>query len=72
MTGGVLLDPTPADIQRVAGEALAGRLDVRPAGIGPDAAAVEQTFVNKDAVGTLKLGQARGVALLAPAPTGAA
>lgn len=33
----------------------------------PDTAAVEQTFVNKDAVGTLKLGQARGVALLVPA-----
>ena len=38
----------------------------------PDAAAVEQTFVNKDAVGTLKLGQARGVALLAPAQAGIA
>lgn len=36
----------------------------------PDAAAVEQTFVNKDAAGTLKLGQARGVALLAPAQAG--
>ncbi|WP_022707743.1 crossover junction endodeoxyribonuclease RuvC [Paracoccus zeaxanthinifaciens] len=36
----------------------------------PDAAAVEQTFVNKDATGTLKLGQARGVALLAPAEAG--
>lgn len=36
----------------------------------PDAAAVEQTFVNKDAVGTLKLGQARGIALLAPAQAG--
>ncbi|MEM6466825.1 MAG: crossover junction endodeoxyribonuclease RuvC [Pseudomonadota bacterium] len=33
-------------------------------------AAVEQTFVNKDAVGTLKLGQARGVVLLAPARAG--
>ena len=32
----------------------------------PDEAAVEQTFVNKDAGATLKLGQARGVALLAP------
>ena len=30
----------------------------------PDVAAIEQTFVNKDGVGTLKLGQARGVALL--------
>lgn len=37
---------------------------------GPDTAAVEQTFVNKDAVGTLKLGQARGIALLAPAEAG--
>lgn len=36
----------------------------------PDAAAVEQTFVNKDASGTLKLGQARGIALLAPAEAG--
>lgn len=32
----------------------------------PQAAAVEQTFVNKDASSTLKLGQARGVAMLAP------
>ena len=38
----------------------------------PDAAAVEQTFVNKDAVGTLKLGQARGIALLVPAEAGLA
>ena len=30
----------------------------------PDEAAVEATFVNKDANATLKLGQARGVALL--------
>lgn len=33
----------------------------------PDEAAIEETFVNKDARATLKLGQARGVALLAPA-----
>jgi crossover junction endodeoxyribonuclease RuvC len=38
----------------------------------PDAAAVEQTFVNKDAAGTLKLGQARGVAMLVPARAGIA
>jgi crossover junction endodeoxyribonuclease RuvC len=38
----------------------------------PDAAAVEHTFVNKDAVATLKLGQARGVALLVPAQFGIA
>lgn len=36
----------------------------------PEQAAIEQTFVNKDAVGTLKLGQARGVALLVPAQFG--
>jgi len=36
----------------------------------PDAAAVENTFVNKDAVATLKLGQARGIALLVPAQAG--
>jgi crossover junction endodeoxyribonuclease RuvC len=36
----------------------------------PIEAAVEQTFVNKDGVATLKLGQARGVAMLAPALAG--
>ncbi len=36
----------------------------------PDTAAVEHTFVNKDAVATLKLGQARGIALLVPAQAG--
>lgn len=36
----------------------------------PETAAVEQTFVNKDAAGTLKLGQARAVALLVPAEAG--
>ncbi|WP_370252062.1 crossover junction endodeoxyribonuclease RuvC [Nioella sp.] len=36
----------------------------------PDQAAVEQTFVNRDAVATLKLGQARAIALLVPAEAG--
>lgn len=36
----------------------------------PDTAAVEETFVNKNPTSTLKLGQARGVALLAPAMHG--
>ncbi|WP_315730146.1 MULTISPECIES: crossover junction endodeoxyribonuclease RuvC [unclassified Bradyrhizobium] len=36
----------------------------------PMEAAVEQTFVNKDGVATLKLGQARGIAMLAPAMYG--
>ena len=36
----------------------------------PDTAAVEQTFVNKDGAAPLKLGQARGIALLVPAQMG--
>jgi crossover junction endodeoxyribonuclease RuvC len=36
----------------------------------PDEAAVEATFVNKDANATLKLGQARGVAMVVPAKAG--
>lgn len=36
----------------------------------PVEAAIEETFVNKDARATLKLGQARGMALLAPAEKG--
>lgn len=36
----------------------------------PHEAAVEQTFVNKDASATLKLGQARGIAMLVPALAG--
>jgi crossover junction endodeoxyribonuclease RuvC len=38
----------------------------------PHEAAVEQTFVNKDAAATLKLGQARGIAMLVPALQGLA
>src|ERR1700736_2318463 len=41
--------------------------DFKPAG-----AAVQQTLVNKDGVATLRLGQARGVAMLAPAMFGIA
>lgn len=36
----------------------------------PDEAAVEETFVNVNPASTLKLGQARGVVLLAPARAG--
>jgi len=36
----------------------------------PDQAAVEETFVNKNPTSTLKLGQARGIALLVPARLG--
>jgi crossover junction endodeoxyribonuclease RuvC len=36
----------------------------------PDEAAVEATFVNTNAAATLKLGQARGIAMLVPARAG--
>lgn len=36
----------------------------------PGEAAVEETFVNRNAVSTLRLGQARGIALLIPARVG--
>lgn len=38
--------------------------------LSPAEAAIEQTVVNRDAVATLKLGQARGIALLVPALLG--
>ena len=37
---------------------------------GPDEAAVEETFVNRNPASTLSLGMARGVVLLAPAEAG--
>lgn len=36
----------------------------------PDQAAVEQTFVNRNGASSLKLGQARGIAMLVPAQAG--
>jgi crossover junction endodeoxyribonuclease RuvC len=38
--------------------------------LSPVEAAIEQTFVNRDASATLKLGQARGIAMLVPALLG--
>lgn len=59
------------------GSALAERLLALHSGLteimarfAPDTAAVEQTFVNRDGAGTLKLGQARGIAMLVPAQAG--
>jgi crossover junction endodeoxyribonuclease RuvC len=61
-------------ISSVASQALAERLvDIHSGLIAvidahqPDTAAVEETFVNKNPTSTLKLGLARGVALLTPA-----
>jgi len=36
----------------------------------PQSTAIERTFVNRDGAGTLKLGQARGIAMLVPAQAG--
>lgn len=40
--------------------------------LAPREAAIEQTFVNRDGAATLKLGQARGIAMLVPAMAGLA
>ncbi|MGE0699471.1 MAG: crossover junction endodeoxyribonuclease RuvC [Hyphomicrobiaceae bacterium] len=60
-----------------AGDELASRLRELYQGLvsvlatfAPAEAAVEETFVNENAKATLKLGQARGMALLAPAMKG--
>ncbi|NJO36587.1 MAG: crossover junction endodeoxyribonuclease RuvC [Rhizobiales bacterium] len=56
---------------------LAERLDALYRGLkavvetfAPDAAAVEETVINRNAGSSLKLGQARGMAMLAPAMAG--
>jgi crossover junction endodeoxyribonuclease RuvC len=51
---------------RVLHEALAALLALHR----PDEAAIEETYVNRNGTATLKLGYARGVALLAPALAG--
>ncbi len=60
-----------------AGETLSARLRQLHEGLtaviaahAPDEAAVEETFVNRDPQSALKLGQARGIALLTPALAG--
>jgi crossover junction endodeoxyribonuclease RuvC len=50
--------------------ALADQLEALIADHSPAAAAVEEVFVNKNAQSTLKLGQARGVALMCAARAG--
>jgi crossover junction endodeoxyribonuclease RuvC len=49
---------------------LADQLEALLAEHGPQAAAVEEVFVNKNPQSTLKLGQARGVALMVAARSG--
>ncbi len=69
VASGVIRPPSNRELpERLA--ALADELDACLREQQPHEAAVEETFVNKDPVSTLKLGQARGVALLAPARLG--
>ena len=75
--GNVLRFVAAGTVQSSAKAELALRLCELHDGLGevinrllPNEAAVENTFVNKDAVATLKLGQARGVCLLVPALAG--
>ena len=51
---------------------LADQLEALLAEHRPDAAAVEEVFINKNPQSTLKLGQARGVALMCAARSGIA
>ena len=51
---------------------LSRQLEALIAEVGPEAAAVEEVFVNKNPQSTLKLGQARGVVLMCAARAGIA
>ena len=68
--GQIKTDPLMPLPQRLA--TLAGVLEALLAEHRPDAAAVEEVFVNKNPQSTLKLGQARGVALMCAARAGMA
>ena len=58
-------DPLPTRLAQ-----LADQLEALLAELRPDGAAVEEVFVNKNPQSTLKLGQARGVAIMLAARAG--
>ena len=66
--GQIKTSPTEALPKRLSH--LASQLEALLADHSPDAAAVEEVFVNKNPQSTLKLGQARGVALMLAARAG--
>jgi crossover junction endodeoxyribonuclease RuvC len=68
--GHIKTDPLTPLPQRLA--RLADQLDAVIAEHRPDAGAVEEVFVNQNPQSTLKLGQARGVALMCAARAGIA
>jgi crossover junction endodeoxyribonuclease RuvC len=69
VASGLVTAPTDADLAYRLRELFEGIASVI-ASYKPQEAAVEETFVNDNARSTLKLGQARGMALLAPAMGG--
>jgi crossover junction endodeoxyribonuclease RuvC len=77
VSGNRLTHVADGSVQPDPGSPLAWRLRALHEGLmeilslyAPDEAAVEETFVNRNAASTLKLGEARGVVLLAPALAG--
>jgi len=66
--GQLKTDPSAPLPRRLA--ALADQLEALIAEQRPDAAAVEEVFVNKNPQSTLKLGQARGVVIMTAARSG--
>jgi crossover junction endodeoxyribonuclease RuvC len=71
VASGLITSTTDADLAYRLRELFEGIASVI-ASFKPHEAAVEETFVNDNARATLKLGQARGIALLAPAMSGLA
>jgi len=69
VASGLIKSTTDADLAYRLRELFEGIASVI-ASFKPHEAAVEETFVNDNARATLKLGQARGIALLAPAMSG--
>lgn len=77
VAGSRLVHVANGTVKSKAKDALSDRLAMLHDGIraiieahGPDEAAIESVFVSKDGQATLKLGQARGVAILAAAQAG--
>lgn len=75
--GNRLMFVASGTVRSAADQSLAARLSAIYTGLQtiidtykPDEAAVEETFLNRNPGSTLKLGQARGVVLLAPAQAG--
>lgn len=77
VTGSRLVHVANGTVKSKTKDALSDRLAMLHEGVAaiikahqPDEAAIESVFVNKDGQATLKLGQARGVAILAAAQAG--